>query len=461
MANAFYNRGASFNPDELADGDAIEAEFDAVGRGFDTIEDLVNINKAGYPTQTFHVAPATQPTHAVQKAQLDLKLDAVNYNATDILTKIKTVDGSVSGLDADLLDGLEASQFIRSDTADNITGALTSTSTISATQFIATSNGAGTNFRVGDDAWFGDVNISNAIRLMGYQDNTKGYLIFGNGDSTALGRSGTGALTYGGNTIWHAGNDGSGSGLDADLLDGQDGAYYRNASNINAGTIGDAYIPATISSSITGNAATASTLQTARTINSVSFNGSANITVEPYIETDSSSASRYLTFVDSVTAGYQRLNMDSGLTYNPSTNVLTCSVSGNASTASKLATARTISLTGGVTGSVAFDGSTDATITAALSNAGVLASVATSAAGGVGTYVFGRYENRAFAVDLEEGKTYAGSSIKPAAMQRTTSTSTPAIYGGFRSAANLTGTWRAMGGAEYSEINYTLFVRIS
>jgi hypothetical protein len=48
---------------------------------------------------------------------------------------------------------------------------------------------------------------------MGSSDNTKGYLIFGNGDSTALGRSGTGALTYGGNTIWHAGNDGPGSGL--------------------------------------------------------------------------------------------------------------------------------------------------------------------------------------------------------------------------------------------------------
>lgn len=38
MANAYYERGSSFNPDELADGDAIEAEFNAVVRGFDTIE---------------------------------------------------------------------------------------------------------------------------------------------------------------------------------------------------------------------------------------------------------------------------------------------------------------------------------------------------------------------------------------------------------------------------------------
>lgn len=31
--------------------------------------------------------------------------------------------------------------------------------------------------------------------------------------------------------------DGSGSGLDADLLDGQDGSFYRNATNLNAGTL--------------------------------------------------------------------------------------------------------------------------------------------------------------------------------------------------------------------------------
>lgn len=75
MANAFYNRGANFNPDELADGDAIEAEFDAVARGFDTIGTNVDTNKAGYPTQTFLVAPATDPAHAIQKQQVDTLLE--------------------------------------------------------------------------------------------------------------------------------------------------------------------------------------------------------------------------------------------------------------------------------------------------------------------------------------------------------------------------------------------------
>jgi len=36
-------------------------------------------------------------------------------------------------------------------------------------------------------------------------------------------------------------DDGTGSTLDADLLDGQTGSYYQNASNINAGTLGTGY----------------------------------------------------------------------------------------------------------------------------------------------------------------------------------------------------------------------------
>jgi hypothetical protein len=40
--------------------------------------------------------------------------------------------------------------------------------------------------------------------------------------------------------------DGAGSGLDADLLDGQTGAYYSNASNIATGTVPDARLPTRI-----------------------------------------------------------------------------------------------------------------------------------------------------------------------------------------------------------------------
>lgn len=46
-------------------------------------------------------------------------------------------------------------------------------------------------------------------------------------------------LEYAGDVhkVWHEGSDGAGSGLDADLLDGQQGTFYLNASNMNSGTL--------------------------------------------------------------------------------------------------------------------------------------------------------------------------------------------------------------------------------
>lgn len=46
-----------------------------------------------------------------------------------------------------------------------------------------------------------------------------------------------------GNIVWTNANDGAGSGLDADLLDGQHASYYRDASNMNAGTLPLARLP--------------------------------------------------------------------------------------------------------------------------------------------------------------------------------------------------------------------------
>lgn len=88
--------------------------------------------------------------------------------------------------------------------------------------------------------------------------------------------------------------DGSGSELDADLLDGQEGAYYLNASNINVGMLDDARLPDTITSDITGNAATATKLETSRTITltgdvsgDVSFDGSENVSITTIVADDS------------------------------------------------------------------------------------------------------------------------------------------------------------------------------
>lgn len=44
----------------------------------------------------------------------------------------------------------------------------------------------------------------------------------------------TTAPTIQGNTVWHSGNDGSGSGLDSDTLDGQHGSYYATSSHTHS-----------------------------------------------------------------------------------------------------------------------------------------------------------------------------------------------------------------------------------
>lgn len=126
--------------------------------------------------------------------------------------------------------------------------------------------------------------------------------------------------------------------------------------------------------SVSGNAATAAQFATARTINGVSFNGTANIIVEPYVERDdATNAVRYLSFVDSSTAGHQRLNVDLDLTYNPSTNTISTSITGNSGTATKWATARSISITGDATWTTSTDGSANVTGVLTLANSGVTA----------------------------------------------------------------------------------------
>ena len=74
------------------------------------------------------ISEASSSAAGVMSAAHHDKLDGIESNATadqsasEILTAIKTVDGSGTGLDADLVDGIHASSFIRSDADDNVSG---------------------------------------------------------------------------------------------------------------------------------------------------------------------------------------------------------------------------------------------------------------------------------------------------------------------------------------------------
>ena len=115
--------------------------------------------------------------------------------------------GSISSIPSGLVSG--SSQITLSSTTGYgsvLNQAVLTTSAPTFDQVITSNNGNGTNFRIGDDVWIGDINASNTFRIQGVQNAANAYIVFGNGDTTALGRASTGALTYGGNTVYHAGN---------------------------------------------------------------------------------------------------------------------------------------------------------------------------------------------------------------------------------------------------------------
>jgi hypothetical protein len=118
-------------------------------------------------------------------------------------------DGAGSGLDADLFHGLGTGSFVRTD--------LPSTLALGANLYI---NG-NTSFGLIDGSGFFDTVESGVdaapLGLVNYR---------GSGVRVGPGTNGSkplyaGALYDSGNRVWHAGNDGSGSALDADTLDGR------------------------------------------------------------------------------------------------------------------------------------------------------------------------------------------------------------------------------------------------
>ena len=184
-----------------------------------------------------------------------------DQTAAEILTAIKTVDGAASGLDSDLLDGqegshyldynnftntptiptvptnnnqltngagyitsadggnagtldgIDSSQFLRSDTSDTFTGTLSITGSINNSSTGGSSGAILGNLEVGYGAAYNSISArsNNALHL---NYNSTGTVYVGVN-----------------NTVWHSGNDGSGSGLDADNLDGHD--WNSTTKNVN------------------------------------------------------------------------------------------------------------------------------------------------------------------------------------------------------------------------------------
>ena len=127
----------------------------------------------------------------VTQNTLSSKLDTSAYTASDVLTKLKTVDGTGSGLDADLLDGVDSSSFFRRDTQNTVMD--------------------------------GPIMYGQGGKEIIWSSQSLDRLSIGYGYTTVLIQD---------NKAWHAGNDGIGSGLDADLLDGLDSTEFMRKNQV-------------------------------------------------------------------------------------------------------------------------------------------------------------------------------------------------------------------------------------
>ena len=169
-------------------------------------------------------------------------------------------------------------------------------------------------------------------------------------------------------------------------------AIGQAVSTSSSVTFGHVSAPVTgnVTGNLTGNADTAATLQTPRTISlsgdvsgSVSFNGSANVDISATVQPNSVALGTDTTgnYMSDLTQGTgvsithtpgegSNATIAIGQAVGTSSSVqfaaVTAPLIGNASTATTLENARTISLGGDVSGSVSFNGSSDVSISATI-----------------------------------------------------------------------------------------------
>ena len=273
------------------------------------------------------------------------KLDGIETGATadqtpaEILTAIKTVDGTGSGLDADTLDGQEASAFAAAShthTIANVTGLQTALDAKLAltggtvTGPITLTNAASAIIvnGVNNDVTLLRVNSSTAnqygfsLKYMGTRnDNDNSLSIF------------TDNLTGPAVEAWKM------------LQNGQIVMTSRPMVNTNVMIDAGNYTDYTVTKAGVGATGTWG----------ISITGSAATVTNGVVTTGAYADPAWITSLN-----YTKLT-GTVPTWNQSTT-------GNAATATKLATARTLSLTGDVTGSVSFDGSANASITATVAD---------------------------------------------------------------------------------------------
>jgi len=150
--------------------------------------------------------------------QLQIRVGGSDYNVWHAGN-----DGSGTGLDADTVDGIQASSFLRSDADDVGTGKIILGATISS--------GSSAKLQVGGFMRTGAIMLAVGNSGATSFNTTNERWIMNNGSHIYASTSST---SYN-NKIWTDSNDGSGSGLDADTLDGVEGSKFFASYNNGSG----------------------------------------------------------------------------------------------------------------------------------------------------------------------------------------------------------------------------------
>lgn len=294
-------------------------------------------------------------------------------------------------LDAATLDGLDSSQFLRSDTADTGEGLTLASVKVIAANGILWENGVN---RITHNDGGGNVQIrfgheyttdevfthgGTAFYIGGDVDNATGgtlNLKVASNPGGGIGAAVTwgnvlaitaSALTWGGDTIWHAGNGGTGSGLDADLLDGLEAAAFMR-SNTNTSTTGNLTIDGTtITETLQGkgtqlviNGGDSAGKVAGQTLERVYVNAESGLSINTPDAAHANWEAGYsvnttIIMGDSITIGGNTAFHDG---YHPN--------------ADKWTTSRTITLGGNLSGSVSIDGTSNQTLTATITDLGIV-----------------------------------------------------------------------------------------
>ena len=237
-------------------------ELGSIASPTDATADGGGITLKGATDKTFNWVSATGYWTSNQSISAPRLISTVAQGTAPLIVASTTL---VTNLNADLLDGLNsastntASTIVARDASGNFAaGTITATLTGSASSLaslgsvtaetLTTDAPAGLTFRQAYSNGY-PTTYGNVISLGGAGHNQ---IFFGwsgvsgsSADNYIRSQRDTGDANWSAwAKIWTDVNDGTGSGLDADLLDGNDSTYFTNATNLASGTVPAARMPA-------------------------------------------------------------------------------------------------------------------------------------------------------------------------------------------------------------------------